>query len=187
MGERVGDWMQTFTGRQFWPLDPRPEDILLTDIAAALAKLCRYNGHTRIFYSVAEHSVLVARAAPAAVRMEALLHDASEAYLADVPRPLKRHLAGYAEAEDRVMRAVARQFRLAWPLPAEVKRIDEAILADEREQLMADPPAPWHEREPRLGIRIKGWTPQEAEREFLLAFHDYVAARSTARGVPSHG
>src|SRR5690606_5290032 len=81
---RLGDWMQTFTGRAVYPLDLRPDDIDIQDIAHALSMQCRYAGHTRQFYSVAEHSVHVARwcrqYGPAAA-LEGLLHDATEAYL----------------------------------------------------------------------------------------------------------
>jgi hypothetical protein len=76
---RRGDWMQTFTGRRFWPLDPRGEDVLIEDIAHALSLLTRYGGHCTRFYSVAEHSVLLARAATPENALWLLLHDASEA------------------------------------------------------------------------------------------------------------
>jgi uncharacterized protein len=91
--------MQTYTGLAFWPLDPRPDEIRLVDIAHALSKLCRYGGQCLSFYSVAEHSLLVASKAPDHLKLVALMHDASEAYLLDIPRPIKRHLAGYAESK----------------------------------------------------------------------------------------
>jgi 5'-deoxynucleotidase YfbR-like HD superfamily hydrolase len=107
MARNDNNWIQTFTGRQFWPLDPRPEDIELLDIAHALANKCRYTGHTRSFYSVAQHSVLVSEIVPAADAHWGLLHDASEAYLPDVARPVKRELAGFQEIENRLMGCVA--------------------------------------------------------------------------------
>ena len=61
---RKGDWMQTYTGRQFWPIDPRANEVHIEDIAHALSMMCRYNGHCRTFYSVAEHSVLVSQHVP---------------------------------------------------------------------------------------------------------------------------
>ena len=81
---RIGDWMQTYTGERFWPLDPRIEDIHIRDISMALGKLCRYGGHTIFFYSVAEHSVLVSEYVPEEYALWGLLHDASEAYLSDI-------------------------------------------------------------------------------------------------------
>lgn len=163
--------MQTATGLVFWPMDPRASEIEIEDIAHALSNLCRYLGHTREFYSVAQHSVLVARALPPELRAWGLLHDASEAYLVDVPRPVKPYLTGYREAEEVVERAVAEALGLCWPMPTEVKRVDNAILADEAAQLMAKPPRDWRLAEPALGIDIDPWSPQTAKRRFLEAFH----------------
>lgn len=170
---RTGDWMQTASGRAFYPLDPRPEEIHIEDIAAALSKLCRYGGHCKRFYSVAEHCVLMAHAAPDGFRLSALLHDASEAYLSDVIRPVKRHLTNYEAIEAELERAIARRFCLAFPMPAEVKRLDNAILADERDQAMLAPPCEWGLTEPALGVTLQFWTPEKAEYEFLAAFRRY--------------
>lgn len=171
--QRCGDWMQTATGRQFWPLDPRPEDICIDDIAGPLSKLCRYGGHTTRFYLVAEHCVHVAARAPVHLQLMALLHDASEAYLSDVIKPIKRHLANYEEIEARLEFAIATRFGLMWPWDLEVKRLDLAILGDESDQLMLPHPAPWHLPEPRLGVQVFGWEPAFAEAEFLQAFWKY--------------
>lgn len=168
--QRKGDWMQTATGRAFWPVDPRPDEVEIEDIAHALANMCRFAGHCREFYSVAQHSVLVARALPPAARLWGLLHDASEAYIVDVPRPLKPYLPGYREAEDNVMEAIVERFGLTPAMPEEVKRIDNAILADEAAQIMLKPPRDWHLPEPPLGIRIDPWSPQTARRLFLEEF-----------------
>lgn len=170
---RKGDWMQTASGRQFWPLDPRPEEIYIRDIAAALSKLCRYGGHVLRFYSVAEHCVHVASAAPAPLKLPALLHDASEAYLQDVIRPIKRHLTNYEAIEAELERAIAVRFGLAWPWHPEVKRLDNAILADERDQAMAPPPVDWKLSEPALGVQLNFWPPEIAEQAFLRAFIEY--------------
>lgn len=168
---RKGDWMQTFTGKQFWPLDPRPEEISIWDIAAALSKLCRYGGQSLRFYSVAEHCVHVANHAPDELKLTALLHDASEAYLCDVIRPIKSSLTNYLEIEAGLERAVAQRFGLAHPWHPEVKRLDTAILADERDQIMAPPPVPWHQTtEPALGVTLQCWSPAEAEGAFLESF-----------------
>ena len=82
---RRGGWIQTYTGRQFWPLDPRIEDIDIHDIAHALSHQCRYSGHCLRFYSVAEHSVLLSHHVAGEHMLWALLHDAWEAYLAAIP------------------------------------------------------------------------------------------------------
>lgn len=173
IGLRVGDWMQTATGKAFWPLDPRSEEIHIEDIAAALSKLCRYGGHCKRFYSVAEHCVLMACVAPDGFRLSALLHDASEAYLSDVIRPIKRHLSQYTVIEAALESAIATRYGIPYPMPAEVKRLDNAIITDEREQNMVTPPVPWQQNDPPLGVTLQFWSPEKAEFEFLAAFRRY--------------
>ncbi|WP_448043765.1 phosphohydrolase [Bradyrhizobium liaoningense] len=171
---RKGDWMQTSRGKQFWPLDPRPEEVDILDIAGALSKLCRYGGQCLQFYSVAEHCVHVADYAPAKQALMTLLHDASEAYLSDVIRPIKSHLTNYLDIEANLERCIAERFGLSYPWSADVKRLDTAILADERDQAMAPPPVPWPQTtEPPLGVTLQFWTPKRARAEFLLAFRRY--------------
>lgn len=168
--ERLGDWMQTAHGRKFWPMDPRPEEVHIDDVAHALSMICRFGGHCLRFYSVAQHSVLVARALPAQFRRWGLMHDASEAYVIDVPRPLKYWLEGYKRIENRVTDAVAIRFGLPLTPPPEVKIVDMRILGDEAAQLMAPPPEPWTLPHPPLGIEIEPWSPERAKREFLNEF-----------------
>lgn len=164
---RQGDWMQTYTGRQFWPIHPRPDEINIEDIAHALSMMCRYNGHCRTFYSVAEHSVLVSRHVPPEHALWALLHDASEAYIADIVRPAKRFIAGYCEVEARIMDAVCERFGLLPVMPDEVRRADMAILADEMPVLLGIPSTL---DEPALGVEIVGWSPWLAEKRFLSRY-----------------
>lgn len=174
--ERVGSWMQLASGRKFWPLDPRPEEIHIEDIAAALSKMCRYGGHCKRFYSVAEHSVLMAHAAPDGYHLDALLHDASEAYLADVIRPIKSSLTNYHAIEAALERAIGRRFGTRQTMPDAVKHLDNAILADERAQNMEPMPVSneeWGARMPALGVTLQFWTPEKAEYEFLAAFRRY--------------
>jgi hypothetical protein len=171
---RKGDWMQTITGKQFWPLDPRPEEVDILDIAGALSKLCRYGGQCLRFYSVAEHCVHVANYAPDDLKLTALLHDASEAYLSDVIRPIKSHLANYLDIEAGLERVIAERFGLTWQWHHHVKQLDTAILADERDQAMAPPPVPWPQTtEPPLGVELQFWSPNRARAEFILAFRRY--------------
>jgi hypothetical protein len=176
MPARKGDWMQTHSGRAFWPLDPRADEIVIEDIAHGLSMQCRYGGHTLKFYSVAEHCVLMASKAPAGFGLATLMHDATEAYLADVIRPLKRHLDNYKAIEAELERVIAARFGLSFPMPPEVKRLDEAIVADEKAQAMAPAPLPWaqwnNDTKP-LGVTLQFWKPKRAEREFLRAFASY--------------
>src|SRR4051794_15527189 len=88
-GCRRGGWITTFSRRQFWPLDPHSDEIHIEDIAHSLSQQCRFGGHSRSFYSVAQHSCLVSALCKANDALWGLLHDASEAYLGDIPRPLK--------------------------------------------------------------------------------------------------
>lgn len=166
--------MQLASGQAFYPLDPRSEEIHIEDIAAALSKLCRFGGHCKQFYSVAEHCVLVASVAKTNP-LEALMHDASEAYLSDVIRPIKAHLTNYKQLEDCLQRVIAERFALQWPMPSDVKQLDERIIADERDQAMLPAPQPWSQWTPvpPLGVTLRFWSPDKAEFEFLAAFRRY--------------
>jgi hypothetical protein len=166
-------WLQTYSGKQIFPLDPKPEQICIEDIAHALAMICRFNGHTHSFYSVAEHSVFVALNVPVEHRVAALLHDASEAYLCDLPRPIKHNVAGYAEAEDRLMKVIAEKFKFSLPLAPCIKEADTRILLNEREQMLLPSEMEWpgfEDVEPLPGVQLRGWLPRNAEAAFLETF-----------------
>jgi hypothetical protein len=180
---RLGNWMQTVSGRQFWPLDPHVDDIDINDIAHALAMQPRYGGHCRQFYSVAEHSYLVSKevemrygTAPARA---ALLHDASEAYLVDIPRPIKAHLSNYKQLETALCECIARKYGVPYPWPKEVLEIDERILLDERERLLTKSPAPpgdgWPDHLEPTGAVILGLFPDRAKMLFLARFNELFA------------
>lgn len=169
--ERIGNWMQTYTGRQYWPLSPRPEDVHIEDIAHALSLMCRYSGHCINFYSVAEHSCHMFDHAKYQFKAWALLHDASEAYLTDIIRPLKPYLKNYLEIEDLNMTAIVNRFSLLpFHMPPEVKFLDDSILHDEMSQNMTSPPQPWSLKGAPLNVSLQYWTPAEAEKEFLTRF-----------------
>jgi hypothetical protein len=171
--ERDGRWIQTYSGRAFWPLDPRAEDVHLVDIAAALSKMCRYAGHCLRFYSVAEHCVLLATKAPDEHKLAALMHDASEAYLLDVPTPIKASIGNYCELEERVQRVIAERFRLAHPAPDIIGVLDAGIRRDECAANMSWPPQPWAWGGEAVGIELQLWDPPRAMTEFLAAFYRY--------------
>jgi hypothetical protein len=176
MSERRGDWMQTYTGRQFWPLDPYPEDLSIVDIAHQLSMRVRYGGATTRFYSVAEHCVIVSRHVPPEFALEALLHDASEAYLGDMIRPLKRQpdFAAFCAIEAVLERMIYEHYGVAPTVEshAAVKIADNRILADERINLMAPPPKPWIETEPPLGVEIEGLYSSAAKAAYLARFDE---------------
>jgi hypothetical protein len=187
MTRLASPWVQTASGLAFRLTEPRREDVVITDIAASLSKLCRFTGHVRDFYSVAEHSVRVAEVVaeiepdPLA-QCYGLLHDAHEAYLGDFSTPLKSVLGREALARlvGPIDAAIHAAFGLAWPAPewiaGAVKRADLVMLATERRDLMpaaapghpdwdVDLPAP----DPAL---IVPWSWPEARRQFLARFLD---------------
>lgn len=172
-GPRRGDWMVTASGRQFWPLDPRPEDIDVGDIAHALSNLCRYGGHSSRFYSVAEHSVLVSLVVPPEHALVALMHDATEAYVVDVPRPLKRGLGEpYAAIELQVWRAISEALGLPEVLPPVVKYADDAVLMAEKEVLLPKDGPRWSVEAEPADVEVVGLDPWRARSAFLSRYRD---------------
>lgn len=173
---RHGDWIETYTGRKFWPLDPDPADIDLRDIAHALARICRFGGHCWEFYSVAQHALHCEAMAEALglsprLRLLVLLHDAAEAYLGDWPRPIKRSIPGLHEYEARIQDAVWTGLGVEPPTGEEletVRRIDDWALHAEARVLM--PYRGWAEaREPGpldVALPLK-LAPDKAENLFL--------------------
>jgi hypothetical protein len=171
-----GDWMQTFSGQRFYPNDPSAAEIVPEDIAHALSLLCRYGGHVDRFYSVAEHCILLSMAVAPEHALAALLHDATEAYVVDVPRPVKRYLPDYRALEDKVWVAICERFGLAEELPIEVKEADSRILLNERDALMANTRYSWSvEGMEPLPVTICEWTPRQAEQFYLKRLNDYLA------------
>lgn len=134
---KTTDWIQTYTGARFYPLEPDAGLIRIEDIAHSLSMQCRYTGHTSRFYSVAEHSLILAKEFHTGwhYRLVALLHDAAEAYLSDIPRPLKRlpEFAFYREAEDRLQEMIFDKFcKFRWQdTITGIKKSDTLLLAQE--------------------------------------------------------
>lgn len=177
---RLGNWMQTYTGRVYWPVDPRPEDVSIEDIAHHLSMLCRYTGACSRFYSIAEHSCHVSLMVPREDALAGLLHDAPEAYLNDLNRPLKRSpgLEEYRRIEALNWRAVSARFGLPEALPHSVETADSEILFHEQAALMPWPPPgmDWG-----MGLKkpavvrpelIQGWSPAMAKQAFLERFKE---------------
>ncbi len=174
---RRGDWMETYTGKRFYPTDPRPEDVDIADIAHALSLICRFNGHVSHHYSVAQHSV---HCAQLAVKMGfnpemqflALMHDAAEAYVCDLPRPLKYSMMGaYAPIEGAVETAIHQRFEIqpfsCWQHTT-IKKLDDTVLYCEARQLLSK--AEWVPEGTGYSIEIPKWTPEFAELCFIANF-----------------
>lgn len=134
--KRDGEFFFTYSGVQFWPLDPRIEDINLEDIAHGLAHTCRWGGHSRVFYSVAQHSIVCSHYARPKHQLIALMHDAAEAYIGDVKRPLKYAMPNLMEIEHNIWMLIAAKFDLPIEVPSEVKQIDDRALLTERNQFI---------------------------------------------------
>ena len=169
-------WLQTYTGKALDLLDPRADQIDPVDIAISLARTCRYHGMTLRHYSVAEHSCLlhdwaVAEGLGSHAPLKALLHDAHEAYVGDLPSPVKRALSpaaldGWLDLTNAIDRAIAARFGLSTLHHPDVKRADTRILLDERDALMGPPPRDWGIDDHPLGITIHGWDVERARCEF---------------------
>ena len=168
--------IMTASGKYFDFLNPTQESIDINDIAHALSHLCRYTGHTREFLSVAQHSVMVSYHVPHECALAGLLHDATEAYVGDMSRPLKLLLPEYQEIEARVWAAIAKKFGIPENLPPEIKHADNVALMTERRDFM--PPHSgsaaneWHwakDIKPLPGT-IQSWSPDHAKNIFLARF-----------------
>ncbi len=162
----------TATGREVNPLALRVEDIDIRDIAHALALTCRFNGHCRIFYSVAEHSVLVSNLCPPEFALEALLHDASEAYLGDVPTPLKRQWPEYRAAETRAQAIIAQHFGLPEDISQAVHDSDAEAFGIEKARLLV-------RADQAIEIApLRGLSPEDAQSEFLERYFELTQPMS---------
>lgn len=184
-GYNATGWIETYTGRMVTPLSPVPATLSITDIAYALANKCRYSGHTAVYYSVAEHCVLMAlfalnRGDNLGARW-ALLHDAVEAYIPDVPRPLKPGLVGWREIEETMEIAILFHFgfgqqieRLTDEQREMVKSLDTRILLREAKVLLVSGGLNWRIEGKPLPVTIHGWTPAQARAEFLSLFDELM-------------
>lgn len=175
----TGAWIETFTGKKFHLLDPQPEEVCIEDIAHALSNQCRYTGHVKKFFSVAEHSWHVCKLCEHP--MTGLLHDASEAYLSDLSRPVKQLTPvgpPYYEVEERMMKVIADKFDFHWPMPKDVKQADNAMLLAEKAQLMTalswsdDVSSEEARKQVTPKVQLACWTPEAAEKVFLQKFYD---------------
>lgn len=175
-----GDWMMTYTGKRFYPCDPRPEDFDIVDIAKGLSNQARFNGHTTEFYSVAQHSVLCFQVAEPEFKLDALLHDRTEAYISDIVRPAKVHLPDYQVMENRLEEVSAMRFDVAHPMLSQVKLIDNRMLVTEASQLLPPNNEQWwkdaHWPKP-YDLIIVPMSPKEAFNAFLSAYHAAIDAR----------
>lgn len=167
-------WIQTYSGRRFTPTNPNPDAVVIQDIAHALSMLCRFGGHSSKFYSVAQHCVLVSHICDFEDAFWGLMHDASEAYLVDLPRPIKHSgkLDVYIEYENKVQLAICKRFSLPEKEPASVKRADKILLATEARDLLVNLRSDWTLKETPLPFKINPLGPREAKDLFMKRFFE---------------
>ena len=153
------------SGILFDVFNPKMEDIKVIDIAHALSNLCRYGGHTPKFYSVGQHSVLCSlQPGTPQEQMEFLMHDASEAYLIDLPKPIKRNMPDYVSIEENLLKLICEHYKLTYPLSERVHKIDVELLHFEYDNFYTNP-------NPDFDF----WTPIRAKAEFLARYHELKA------------
>jgi len=160
----------TISGTFFDFLEPKPEQIHIEDIAHALSLTCRFSGHVTEFYSVAEHCVRVSQICEPDDYLWGLLHDASEAYLTDIPTPIKHELPRYKEMERTVQATIIRRFKLPQTEPESVRRADKIMLATEGRDLCAPGWEYWGLPYPPLKNKVEPWPEWFAEEMFLETF-----------------
>ena len=169
-----GYYIRTFTNKQFFWSHIESNVYDIRDIAHALAMNCRWTGHTKSFYSVAQHCVYASYEVPAEHAMSALLHDAAEAYMHDTPSPLKWFLREkgfltFSDLETRIEKVIFETFGVPFPIPDVVKEADQRLLATEHRDLMPQgkenkfmyEPYEWH---------VQPLSPEQAEKHFLRRY-----------------
>lgn len=162
--------IRTNSGLYINVFDPKPEMICIEDIAHAEAAMPRFAGHLNKPYSVAQHSLMAAELASPKNRKAALLHDATEAYILDMPTPIKAQLPEYKAAEDRLMGVIAEMFGIQFPFDKEIKEIDKYLVNLEWEKLVRNPDK-----------NFKCLTAIQAKKEFLRVYHEIVAAEKNGK------
>lgn len=152
------------SGILFDVFNPKAEDIRIEDIAHALSNLCRYGGHSPKFYSVGQHSVLCSlQPGSYQEQLEFLLHDASEAYLVDLPRPIKKNMPDYVRIENNLLQVIFEHFNLNFPLSDLVHKVDNEMLHYEYDNF-------YDSSSPNSSFIF--WSPEESKAKFLSRFYE---------------
>ena len=175
MEQRKGDWQEIYTGR-FYAIDPRSDEVSLLDIAHGLSQICRYTGQCKHFYSVAQHCLNVYKdlkqlGYDETIQLIGLLHDASEVYISDLPKPFKVEIPEYKIFEEKIERAIYEKFGLPFPtdeIHKIIKFSDNEVLYNEVESLMNNVEN-WTSKYPhrKLDIDTEFRDMREVEQEYL--------------------
>lgn len=173
--------IRVYTGTMYYPLDPRPDDVYVEDIAHALSNMCRFAGHTKDFYSVAQHSWLVSYLVPDYMALTGLFHDASEAYCVDLPRPIKHSgaLDAYKAIEELNEVAISKALGIFFPFPKEIKEADiRALVTEQRDLFRVERDKEWILANKPLHYHIRPWGPKKAKRMFLRRYRELMGTPS---------
>ena len=157
--------IKTISGIYIDVFDPDPDLIFIEDIAHGLSNNCRFGGHVQEFYSVAEHCIWMAERALPEDKLEALLHDASEAYLLDLPKPIKNSMLEYQEVEYHLMVAISMKFGFAFPLNERVKELDALSFEYEKANK-------------RDANNFESMSPKQAKKRFLELYEEITQKKS---------
>lgn len=196
-----GPFITTFTGKRFYFNDPRPEDICVEDIAVALSRIPRWNGHTKFPYPVSEHSILLSKLMPQGTELEGLFHDADEAYTSDMPRPLKYMIpeCEYRDIGARIQKVIWKRFGLAEDFSPKdpdgpIKVVDTYLLKAEAYYLMpvgTPEGAEYNDRcnkdylAPFLNTMLSGVSHANAAERFIGHFQKLICRRLARRETPA--
>lgn len=164
-------WIETNSHETYFYGKRNPENINILDIAHGLSNLCRYSGQCNYFYSVAQHSCIVHDVAPIHLKAIGLFHDAAEAYISDIPRPVKNIVPEIKKLERKIQIEVSERFKLTFPWSSQIEILDSQLMLREA-QLLFDGGVSWTvEGLPPLEINIPSfWSPKRAKREFLFRY-----------------
>jgi hypothetical protein len=175
------EWIQTYTGKKHLIEDPEASDLCIKDIAHALSQICRFGGHSKQFYSVAQHSILVSDNVSGSNKLCGLLHDAAEAYTGDMLKPFKILLGDgiFRDVEMYTELAIAKKYDLPWPLPEEVKAVDERMLMTEARDVMGGQRGKWLSDAMPFDRRITCWPSLLAEELFLDRYRELTEIQET--------
>lgn len=164
-------WIETNTHNTFFYNRNNPENISILDIAQGLSNICRYSGQCNYFYSVAQHSCIIYDLAPSHLKLIGLLHDGAEAYISDIPRPVKTLVPEIKELEITIQMQIAHRFELSFPYSSQIEILDSMLMLREA-QLLFDGGVSWNiDGLDPIDININTfWTPKRAKREFLFRY-----------------
>lgn len=170
------DYIDTFSGRKIYVLNPDPNEIVIEDIAHALSLITRFGGHTTRFYSVAQHSIYVSQICESRDALWGLLHDATEAYIGDIPKPIKalHEMESFKKAEDNLQKVIMQKFQLDTGRPPNVKTADIRMLMAEKLQLMTNSDLKL-DKFPGISpaeIKIEDLSSSTVEQSFLKRFYE---------------